>query len=125
MLFNHVALVCSSENQCDQFYQNVLGLEKLPSKILSPEMSEKIFGVRREYKLIYYGNTHLKFEIFLSSQEEKKQIGHVCLELKNREEILKKCAALGMEIIQIPRNGGDLVFIKDQDGHLFEMKEAQ
>ena len=126
MLFNHVALVCSSERHCDHFYQKVLGLDKLPSKVLSAEMSKKIFDRKEEYPLIYYGNEAIKFEIFLSAHSDfkAKRISHTCLEIEERESIFDRCASEGFDTVNIPREGSsDLLFVKDHDGNLFELKE--
>ena len=43
MLLKHVALVCSSENNSDKFYKDLLGLEKKETKIL-PRMQAKKFS---------------------------------------------------------------------------------
>jgi len=127
MLFNHVALVCRSEAECDRFYQDILGLEKLSSKVLSAEMSKKIFDLEQEYPLLYYGNEQMKFEIFLSAQSDlkDKHIGHTCLEIKERNAVFEQCESAGFEVIKIPRDSSDLLFVKDHDNNLFELKEKE
>ncbi len=127
MLFNHVALVCSSETECDRFYQDILGLNKLSSKVLSAEMSKKIFDLEQEYHLLYYGNEQIKFEIFLSAESDlkDKHISHTCLEMKERNAVFEQCKSAGFEIIKIPRESSDLLFVKDHDHNLFELKEKE
>ncbi|MBF0278445.1 MAG: hypothetical protein HQM13_11660 [SAR324 cluster bacterium] len=127
MLFNHVGLVCRSEKDCDRFYMNLLGLQKLPSKVLPAEKSKAIFGVDQEYQLLYYANEQLKFEIFLSDQKDwgDRHIGHTCLEIRGRETFFEKCRLEGLESVKIPRESSDLLFVKDFDGNLFELKEKE
>ncbi|MCP4345573.1 MAG: hypothetical protein GY795_08605 [Desulfobacterales bacterium] len=125
MFLNHVALVCSSEDNSDRFFQEVLGLEKMQSKTIPSYLSELIFGFEGEYKLINYGNDSIRFEIFLSNRQhtEVKKLDHVCIEVEHIGKFLTKCAKMRIEIIRIPKGDSLLVFIRDYDGNLFEIKE--
>ena len=125
MLLNHVALVCRSEENSDRFYQGVLGLAKTGSKMLSSALSNQIFGLDGEYKLVVYEKDGVKFEIFISGGHvlPEKDLAHVCIDVVNRAMLLQNCAAAGVEIIEIPRGEAVLVFIKDFDGNQFEVKE--
>ncbi len=125
MFLNHVALVCSSEDNSDRFYREVLGLEKMQSKVLPSDLSELIFGLEGEYKLVNYGNDNIKFEIFLSNQQlaEVKKLEHVCIEVEHLGKFLTKCAEMGIEILRIPKGDSLMVFVRDYDGNLFEIKE--
>ena len=125
MLLNHVALVCSSEENSDRFFQDALGLEKMQSKIIPSYLSELIFGLEGEYKLVNYGNDSIMFEIFLSDRQytEIKKLDHVCIEVEHLGKFLTKCAKMRIEILRIPKGDSLMVFIRDYDGNLFEIKE--
>ncbi|OQX02197.1 MAG: hypothetical protein BWK80_58380 [Desulfobacteraceae bacterium IS3] len=127
MFLNHIALVCSSENNSDRFYQGVLGLKKMQSKVVAADLSEKIFNLNRSYPLVNYANEHLKFEIFISEQKdiEDRRISHVCLEVGNMEIFLAKCTEMNVEIIRIPKGESVYIFVRDYDGNLFEIKEKK
>lgn len=126
MQFNHLGLVCRSEKNSDRFYRDLLGMEKLQSKVLPAEMSYQIFGLKNEYRLINYGKDNLNFEIFISSRQDfvPKQLGHLCLEIEDLPTFLQECEEYGVEINRIPKQDQSfLTFVKDFDGNLFEIKE--
>ncbi len=125
MFLNHVALVCSSEEKSDRFYKDVLDLEKLQSKVISSDLSKKVFDLDNEYQVIDYGNESIKFEIFISEKSDfaEKRLSHVCHNIKNMNLFLKKCAENQVDISKIPKGDNILVFIKDYDGNMFEIKE--
>ncbi len=101
-----------------------MGLAKINSKILPRELSRQIFDLDSELQIINYAGDTIHFEIFINSKEsiDVKRIEHVCLEIEDMEEFLKKCRSMEAEIIQIPKRDKLLVFIKDFDGNLFEIK---
>jgi catechol 2,3-dioxygenase-like lactoylglutathione lyase family enzyme len=124
MILKHVALVCGSADNSDKFYQQLLGLVKINSKILPRELSRQIFDLDQELQVINYADESARFEIFINSKEsiEAKRIEHVCLEIEDMEAFIKKCRALEAEILQIQKGDRLLLFIKDFDGNLFEIK---
>ncbi len=124
MILKHVALVCDSEENSDKFYEQLLGLAKINSKILPRELSRQIFDLDSELQIINYADDTIHFEIFINGKEsiDVKRIEHVCIEIEDMEALLKKCRAMGAEILQIPKGDKLLVFIKDFDGNLFEIK---
>ena len=127
----HVALVRSSEAASDRFFQDILGLARTRTKTASAELCAQLFGREREHQLIYYGNEHLLFEVFVSDQGDFGEnhlghLGHVCLEVGDARELLARCEAAGIEVRRaVPGTGGGgaVIFIADEDGNLFEIKE--
>jgi catechol 2,3-dioxygenase-like lactoylglutathione lyase family enzyme len=120
-----MALTCSSEKKSDRFYKNLLGLEKSEPKILPMPLSKAIFNVDSELMMINYQGEQVHFEIFISghSINDGRQIEHVCLEVNDLQNFLKKCRDLDVEISQIPKGDRTLIFIRDYDGNLFEIKQ--
>ena len=126
MRLNHVALVGSSERRADDFYEGILGLRKIKSFVLSMDLAHRIFGIEREHRVVVYGNDRFTAEIFIDdrSPERDTSFEHICLEVKEREEFVKKCEAMHVEVNRVPKGDALLVFVKDYDGNLFEIKEA-
>ncbi len=124
MILRHMALTCSSEKRSDRFYKNLLGLEKSEPKILPRPLSKAIFNVDSELIMINYQGEQVHFEIFITghSKNDGRQIEHVCLEVNDLQNFLKKCHDLDVEISQIPKGDRSLIFIRDYDGNLFEIK---
>ena len=127
MILKHIALVCSTEENSDKFYENLLGLKKESSKILSDTLSKQIFNLDSECQIINYADEVIHFEIFIDAQKrsEGKKIEHVCLEVDKREMFLDQCHALGVKILRVPKGNGILIFVSDFDGNLFEIKEKE
>ena len=126
MRLNHVALVCGSEQNADVFYKDVLGLRKIKSFVLSNDLAHRIFGIDREYRVLVYGNDRFTAEIFLAAHHPgpDNSLEHVCLEVEDREDFVKRCESMHVEVNRIPKGDALLTFVKDHDGNLFEIKEA-
>lgn len=124
MILKHVALVCGSKENSDKFYEQLLGLTKINSKILPRELSRQIFDLDSELQIINYADDNIHFEIFINSKAsiDVKRIEHVCLEIEDMAAFIKKCRAMEAEILQIPKGDKFLTFIWDYDGNLFEIK---
>ena len=57
LVLKHTALVCASEENADNFYQKLLGLEKAGRKTLPKNLSATLFSVNREHLIINYNGT--------------------------------------------------------------------
>ena len=127
MLLNHIALFCSSEEESDSFYCRLLGLKKVNSRLLPSTLAEEIFGIRDELQLINYKNDDISIEVFIGNDKysDASKIGHVCVEVDDREAFIKEYEAMNLTINKILRDESFLLFIKDFDGNLFEIKEKQ
>ena len=124
MLLRHVALTCSSEEKSDRFYQDLLGLQKSEPKTIPPALSQSLFDINSELKIINYLDENLHFEIFFSDQKigDAKRIDHACLQVDDLAAFLEKCRTLQVKIVQVPKGDKLLTFISDDDGNLFEIK---
>jgi len=124
MQLKHVALVCSSEEESDRFYTNVLGLKKLGSKTIPSTLMNQIFNIDAGLKIINYANESIAFEVFIDNikRAEKNKIDHICIQVENLGSFLEKCRQMEIEIIQVPKGDAMITFIKDDDGNLFEIK---
>ena len=123
----HAGLVSSSEEKADRCFGGVLGLAKTRTSELSAELADRLFGVDGGCEIVYYGCGDLELEVFLISLPEiaGSRIGHLCLEVANRAELLARCAAMGVAVRQAPKGDSLIVFIEDEDGNLFEIKERR
>ncbi len=124
MLLKHVALTYRSEKNSDRFFKHLLGLEKEEPKALAPSLGKAIFDVDAELLMINYRSKDMHFEIFITEQPASpaNQIDHVCLQVKDLRAFVNKCHHLGMEVIQVPKGDRALTFMRDDEGHLFEIK---
>jgi len=123
MRLKHVGLTCSSEDNADKFYRNLLGLNKSEPKTLGSNLSRAIFNLDAELLLINYMGENIHFEVFVSDQTDipRDRIAHQCLEIGDLSEFIEKCRVIGIEVALIPKGDKTLTFIKDFDGNLFEI----
>jgi catechol 2,3-dioxygenase-like lactoylglutathione lyase family enzyme len=124
MRVSHVALVSSSEDKADRFYQGVLGLKRTRTVSVSADVMNSIFGLNQECKKTDYEDGGIRFEIFLTGQEglQTTRPDHVCLEVDDVEAFLKNCEAMKVEVIRVAKGESVVIFIKDYDGSFFEIK---
>jgi catechol 2,3-dioxygenase-like lactoylglutathione lyase family enzyme len=128
MRIGHVALVSSSEEKANRVYRDVLGLRELRSTVIPASLSKSLFGFDQEFKVIDFGNDQIKFELFIANNEgvfPLRKLDHICLEVEDREAFLKRCKGMGFEILQVPKGDSLVVFLKDGESHLFEIKEKK
>ena len=126
MHLKHIGLTSSSEENSDRFYGELLGLTKSEPKTLSIELSKAIFNLDMELVMINYQDEHIHFEIFITDhiEDNEQRISHTCLENEDLDEFLDKCRRLNVDVSQIPKGDKTLIFIRDFDGNLFEIKSG-
>ncbi len=127
MNLRHVALVYSAERNADRFLGGVLELKKSEPKTLSRELSQAIFALNRELLMINYTSDSLQVEAFIDGNHPGKTrlVEHVCLEVDDLPAFLERCRLEGMAVSRIPRGDSFLIFVRDADNNLFEIKEKK
>ena len=122
---NHVALLNRSVENANKFYRDLLNLDQLYENTISADLAFKIFGIKRQMAITVFGNDSFRIEIFIVDESPKPSlsVNHLCLEVENRQAFVNRCRELGVEINTIRRDTRDLIFIRDFDGNLFEIKE--
>ena len=126
MRLHHVAVVCSSQENADRFYEGVLGLQKIRTSPLSEELGGQIFDIAQKCQIIVYANETFAVEVFVpaSPPEKRAPFVHLCLEVENREDFVERCQEMALVVNQITKGDSLLTFVQDFDGNLFEIKEG-
>jgi len=129
MKIEHIAVGYNSEEESDEFFIGLLGLKKIRSKSVPPDLMEKFFGVKREHKFVRYGNRDSNFEVFITNDKSKAKdvFTHSCLVIENRDEFVDKASSMGFDVVKVPRKDGDgyYLFIKDSFQNLYEIIEKR
>lgn len=125
MRLHHVALVRSSEAAAERFFGGLLGLHRRREKTAGAELCRALFGVAREHPMIDYANENLLIEVFLAPAAEAtpERLSHVCLDVDDRAGLLTRCAAAGVEVRRATKGDSEVVFLVDEDGNLYEIKQ--
>lgn len=125
MPIKHVGLACSSWEKAEKFYGQLLQLKKSGLKTLDRLAAQTLFGRDEEITYLSYYNESLQVELFLLNQQAVPlpPPAHICVEVANLDEFLKRCSSLGVKIKTLTRDEKRIVFVSDFDGNLFEIKE--
>jgi catechol 2,3-dioxygenase-like lactoylglutathione lyase family enzyme len=122
MQLNHIGINIIEETDIQQFYLDILQFEPDWRFTLPDEISRQFFGISQEPKVVVLKNGQLKLELFVHEEPLTCGYSHLCIEVDDREEIARKCAAAGFPVLRKKRKQGDLIFIKDRSGNVFELK---
>jgi len=125
MELNHIALTVTDHQEIIDFYQDILGFQTMRVFELEEKLTEKIFGIQTDVAIAVLTRDELTFEIFISQTPLRHGFAHICLNVKNRDAIIRKAENLGYEVISIDRGSYDLIFIRDKNGNLFELKDIK
>jgi len=123
MKLAHIALSVSDYKEIEKFYINVLGMKQIKNFVLRKSLATNIFDINEEITVFLLQKDKVVFEIFITTGNRKQAFDHVCISIKNRESFINKVLLNGYQVIRIERELFDLIFIKDKDGNIFEIKE--
>jgi len=123
---DHVAVSSNTEEDSDRFFIELLAMKKERAFVVSDDLMEQFFGVRKEQKIVRYGNDEVSVEAFISNDNSKviDRFTHICLIIEDREKLIEKAKKLNFEVIKVPRKNSDgfYLFLKDHFGNLYEIK---
>lgn len=124
MKLNHAALRVSSVENADRFFRDLLGLERLGPKTISADLSLKVFDIEAEIQAVDYALGDQKFEVFIDPEgfDRPAAIAHMGLDAPDKNDLRMRAEEMGLEVRLVPKGERMLLFIKDFDGNLFEIK---
>ncbi len=121
----HIALQYKDKKKAEIFFCKILGLNKEKWFTLLAGMANLIFNINRDVDVILYSDNNVLFEIFFTEKETNVTYEHICLNVENKEEIINLCNKYGVEIKNIKKENKELLFIKDFNGYIYEIKETR
>ena len=123
MKFLHSAVQMTKLENAKFFFEGILHLKSVRTYTLDEKLSEEIFGVKENYDVLFYALENGFIEVFIGKKFPYVGLSHIALALRNREEIINSARKFGLWVYEKERTGKDkLVFIKDPDGNLYELK---
>lgn len=123
MKLEHVALTVTSYNEIEQFYHEILGMREIKRFTLNKALSMDIFSIEKETAVFQLQKDTLLLEIFLTPERRDPGFNHICISINNREEIVNKATQYSYKCLRIKREYSDLIFITDNSGNIFEVKQ--
>ena len=123
MKLNHIGLNILNKNEVIDFYQDILGFHTEYHFDITEEIATIVFGIKNPAEVILCRKENLLLELFVYPENINQGFGHICLNVKNREDIVTKCNEKGYPVIRIKRSSKqDILFVKDKTNNLFELK---
>ena len=119
---NHIAIQFDSQEKSDIFFSKILNIPKIKEFELSKDLSEKIFDVSENVKVCVYDNKNARFEVFITEEKQDFSFNHICIEIGNREELIKKCRKYDLEVRLVDKGEKTLLFMKDFSNNIYEVK---
>jgi catechol 2,3-dioxygenase-like lactoylglutathione lyase family enzyme len=124
MLLNHVGIINRNEDQASRFYGDFLGLELTKEALLAPELSEQLFSVSQEIKMMVFEDEGIKVEVFITDfKPAGTDIAHFGIFIDNLSEITEKARESGVELITGKHKEKTVYFLRDFSGNLIEIKQ--
>lgn len=123
MELKHVALsICASED-IREFYETILGMEKVRESVLDRSLTKVIFGIDQDTPVSLYRKNAVFFEIFVVDQKQTASCDHICLAFDDRKAVFEKAQQAGYTAIHELKGTSQIFFIKDKRGNTFELKD--
>ncbi|MBE7446386.1 MAG: VOC family protein [Planctomycetia bacterium] len=124
MELNHIGITNKNEKQALQFYQDFLGLEKTREILLPPELSEQLFSLSQEIKVLVFEKPGIKIEVFISDfQHANPNFTHFGIMLDNFAEVTEKVQRSHVGLVVGKHKDKTVYFLKDYSGNLIEIKQ--
>ena len=122
MNLEHIALNVTDPKEVIDFYQNVLGMVERKFFLLEKELAKQFFSISKDTSVYLMQKDELFLELFVVDKSYNQGFNHICIEVKNREDIVSK-AKNSYKCIRREREHFDQIFISDKSGNIFEIKE--
>lgn len=123
MILKHIAVTISEIEEVKNFYINILEMKELKKFVLENKLAQKIFNINKDISVFFMQKDDVFLEIFVDCEKFKQGFNHICISVKDRENLVIKSEAQNYKCIRIEREFSDLIFIKDKSGNIFEIKE--
>ena len=123
-MLQHIALEVADGEKAALFFTEILGLERLKSMTLSPQLNSALFGKEEQVALETYGNGQMCVEVFITGRAPAPTYQHICLSVPDKAMFIAKCKAHGVTIITAQKGDRELLFIRDFSGNLYEIKAS-
>lgn len=123
MKLDHFAITVNNKQEIENFYHNILGMKEIRNFSIDEDLSREIFDIDKKTPVFLLQKDELLLEVFVSTKQRKSGFDHICISIKNRETLAEKAVQSDYKCSRIKRINADLIFIKDNYGNIFEIKE--
>lgn len=118
----HVALQYKDRNKAEIFFTKILEIPLKKTFTISEELTKAIFGIDEEVLIDVYEDKNICFEVFITKKQTKYAYEHTCIEIKDKDGLIKRGKKYGIEPIFVKKELKTLLFIRDFADNLYEIK---
>ncbi len=121
----HDAIAVSSRRRADELFGELLGMEVVKTFEVGEDLARALFGRAARLDVVVYDGITGAVEVFIDPAMRPRdgQWDHLCLAVRDVAGWLRRAAARGMEVRRFPKGDREIVFVRDRDGNLYEIKE--
>lgn len=121
---DHIGIINKQEDEAVEFYQNLLGLEKIRESSVPAELSHQLFNLFQEIRMLVFVRGNLKIEVFLVPDFTlpSPNILHFCLQIPHFPELLERLKQAGAKVIMGQHGSKIVYFTEDFSGNRIEIK---
>ena len=123
--FMHAGVCVSAEERAVEIFEGLFGLERAKDFEAPAELIRNLFEIHESVRILVYAAGPVEIEVFLSATRAGRPagFGHACLAVADRAAVIAKVEAMGLPVFRHARpDGSFIVFFKDLDGNLYELK---
>ena len=125
--FHHIGITCQDIEKSKEFYCKYLGFT-FRNEASAPEaLIKNVFAINSPAKIIYLVSENTLIELFSFPDDKQPSkmgsVSHIALTVSDREGLFEKLKTNGHKTIKYQKDdGGFILFVKDPDGILIELK---
>ncbi len=121
----HSALCISTEEYAGYIMEDLFILKKVKSFTADSKLINNLFGIGQDVEIIVYNTGSCDVEVFIAKPPDAFSFAHLCFSVDNRKELIERAENIGLQVTYHERDDNShIVFIKDLDGNLYEIKEG-
>lgn len=120
----HCGITVSSLDNAREVFEGIFHLPVAWSFDVGPDVMSALFGIRTAAHVRVYDLGNTRLEVFvIQDMPPPGRIQHLCLEFEDREPVIRRSEDSGFDVFRYSRPGGDVVFVRDRDANLYELKD--
>jgi len=125
-MLKHIAITVNDKNDINAFYRDLLGFSESRRFTLPEELSDELFGIKESAEVVMLHSDDIYLEVFLSDRKIESVYNHVCIGVRNREDIIERAQSSGYTVTRAGRTSKpDLIFLRDSSGNSFELVDSE
>ena len=124
----HAGITVSSEERATELFGGLFGLAVVKTFDVRLELTRALFDMDAEARaVVYAGGEGAELEVFVCPERvaRRETYDHLCVAVADRERLLGRAESLGMEVRRFRKGDKEVVFLRDLDGNLYEIKSTE